>query len=486
MIHSSPTKTAFLRVATNSLLLLSEGLIGRLSSFFLTLAVVRHLSVSNYGIYGSILSFMAIAMATAEFGISTVLTREVAQKKNRSGELFSGAIILAVPLFLITGTGVILVAILCDYAHSFVVLLSLATIGILGNTLVLIAGAILRALERMTFLSTINSLILTVAAVSGIVWVQYGASVRELVILFAVTPVINAMVLIFYVVLRFAPFSLSLGSHTWTDILQQAVPLSIFNGCAIVLLRYDILLLSKARNMTETGIYCAARNITDTLSLLVVSVVGAVFPFVAARWGESTEGAVRHYEQTLRFFTIIGIAATCGVFLLSEKIILLFYQDRYVESALCLKVLIWSFMFNAIGGPVAMFLIITKERLRHYIPYAIAVTLVNVVLNMWLTPTYGNISASYIAAFTSLLLFVFKMMALGDILPVRPRWVSISWRPLVAGIVMAGVLYWFQNYSLAALITLGFFTYIITLIVLGEFTYDYKIAMTYLRKKART
>jgi len=474
--------TAFIRIAANSLLLFSEGTIGRLSNFLFTLFVVRFLTISDFGIYSSVLGFVTVAMSVAEFGISNVVTRDIAQAKARSGELFSGAIVLAIPLCIFAVAGTMAVAILCGYNQSFVALLSLAAVGVLGNSLVLIAGGVLRALERMVFLSAVNSLIITISAVSGIVWMQYGAGVKGLVLLIALTPLANASVLTVYVIRRFARLSVSRGLRECRNVMRQAIPLAIFNLCAIILMRYDILLLSKTRGMVETGIFCASRNITDTMSLFILSVVGAAFPYIASRWAESREDATRNYEHTLRFFAVFGIAATCGIFFLSEKIVVLLYQNRYEESVFCLKILIWSFMFNALSGPVGMLLVITKDRLRHYIPYAIVVTVVNVMLNLCLTPKYGYVSASFIATFSSLLLFGFKIMALRDILPVQPRWARIGWRPVVAGLVMSGVLYFFRDYSLVALLFLGFLSYTAVLIGLGEFTDDYRMAMVYLRK----
>ncbi len=234
--------------------------------------------------------------------------------------------------------------------------------------------------------------------------------------------------------------------------------------------------------MAETGIFCAARNITDTLALLITSVVGAVFPFIAVRWKNSIQDASMNYEQTLRFFTLFGVAAACGIFFLSEKIVLLLYKDRYVESALCLRILIYAFLLNALSGPVGMFLIVTRDRLKHYIPYALAITLVNVVLNTWLTPQYGYTCASLIAVLTALLLFLSKMVVLKDILPTRPRWLRISWRSVLAGTVMGVVLHLLRSKGLAVLVPLGFLVYVVVLTLLGEFSHDYRMATSYLRK----
>jgi O-antigen/teichoic acid export membrane protein len=471
----------YLRIARNAVSLFSESVIARVSNFVFTLVVVRHLAAFDFGYYSAMISLVIVSGFLAEFGISQVLVREIAQQKERSSELFSGAVVISLPLFVIIMPCAVVAAIFFGYPQSFVLLLAFAVLAIIGNTLVLLAGAVLRAHERMGALSLMNSGVLICSAVLGIIWVRHGAGVRELIILFVATPTINAASLLFYVQRNLAKLSLSKGLLAWRGLFGKAVPLAIFNLCGIILLRFDILLLSRTGGMVDAGIYSAARNITDSLALFIQSIIGAVFPFVAVKWKESAMNAVRNYEQTLRILTIFGMAATVGVFLLSDKIVQLLYNDQYLKSAVCLKILIWSFMLTAVGGPVSMILIVTADRLKHYIPYALGVTAMSVALNIWLTPRYGYYSASCIAVVSSLCLFVFRLIALGDILPVRPQWLRISWRPITASLVMGIGIWRIGDLPLLTVITFGFFTYVATLFILGEFGEEYRLLMQCLK-----
>ena len=479
---SAGSDSNLLRITKNTISLLSESVIARLSSFLFTLVVVRHLSTSDFGFYSTLVSFVGIGVGLAEFGISYVLIREIAQQKNRGTELFSGGIMVALPLFVISALGTVGVAVLFGYERSFVLLLALATLGGLGNTLVLLAGAVFRAFERMVVLSVVNSVILIFATGAGILWVWQGATVRDLILLFVGTPVINALILMGYVFRHFTKFSVGEGGRSWKILVLQAAPLAVYNVCALILLRFNVIWLSNTRGMAETGIFCAARNITDTLSLVILSVVAAVFPFMAVQWKESTLSAVKHYERTLRFFILFGMGVTVGVFFLSEKIIPFLYSDRYLESASCLKILIWAFMFNALSGPVGMLLVVTKERLKQYIPYALAVTSISVALNVWWIPTYGYSAASYVEALSSLLLFAVKMVALGDLLPERPRWFKLTWRSIAAGTLMGAVLWGMRHSSLMESIVAGFIVYAVCLGVLGEFSGEVHRTMGYLKR----
>jgi O-antigen/teichoic acid export membrane protein len=478
---SKQSHTNYLRLAKNAISLFSEGVIARICNFIFTMIVIRHLTTFDFGFYSAILSFIAISGFVVEFGISQVLVREIAQHKTRGTELFSGAIVVCLLIYVIISPCTIIAAALSGYSPSFIYLVSFAIVGIIGNTLVLLAGAVFRAHERMVSLSFINSGIIICSAIAGIVWLQYGAGIQELVILFVVTPIINALSLILYVQRHLAHFSLSQGLSSWKSLLRMALPLAILNLCYIIIMRFDILLLAKTTGMGDAGIYSAARNITDGLFLVTQSIIGAVFPLVSVQWKKSVNSAVKNYERTLRLFAIFAMAATVGVFLLSEKIIVLLYDERYLESILCLKILIWSFMIGSLAGPSGMLLIITENRLNHFIPYAIGVTCVSLFLNLWLTPKYGYYSASYIAVLSSLSAFAFRVMVVRDILTERVQWLKIIWRPVVASMIMGISLIQIDYLPLSALLALGFIVYMTALFAMGEFADEYRVLLSRLR-----
>lgn len=474
-------KSNFLRIMTNSLLLLFESIVVRMSGFVYTLMIARQFGIFEFGLYGSILSFLWVGMSLAEFGLTYVLTRDMAQQRNRSTELFSGAIIIIMPLFLVSTIGILMVATLFGYSRLFVAILAFGSIGVLGNVMVLLAGAVLRAFERMLFLCIVNSIVAMSSVIGGVVWLQCGAGILEIMLLFVVTPIVNAVILVGYIRSCFIHFSFAEGKAICSTLIKESVPLAIFGLCSVIVLRYDIIVLSKTRGMVDAGVFCAARNVTDTLSLVVSSVIGAAFPFIAQRWYQSRQMATKYYELTLRFFLIFAMAATMGVFVLADRIVILLYQNRYMDSVECLKTLIWAFGLNALGGPVSMILIITKEKLLKYTIYTVPIMLISVFMNSLLTPIYGPRSASAIAVMTSMLAFLVKVVVVRNILPNSRTWIKVGWRSLFASVVMGYVLYSLHSLPLPILIAVGLVAYVGTLFGLGEFRTEYLWFLRYWR-----
>ena len=471
-----------LRVAKNALSLFSGSIAVRLANVLFTSAIVRHLSTTDYGVYSTILSFLAVGGLVAEFGLSQVLVREIAQQKDKISELLSGAILMAVPLVMIAVGGTITAAVVSGYSLALCTLLAFSSIAIFTNTLGLLAGTVLRAFERMEVLSLVNSGVLIVSVAIGIFWLEYGAGLQELTVLLVVTSVVNSLFMLICIRRYWAGFALMQALQVGKGLLSSAVPIAIFGLCNVILQRFDVLLLSRSWGMSEAGTYSAALAITEALALIIQSVVGAVFPFMAVRWPESAVDTMRSYEQTLRFLVVVGMAIAAGVFLLADKMVLLLYDERYLGTMVCLRIVIWSFTLNALGGPVGMLLVVTKDRLVRYVPYALVVTVISVLLNVWLTPRFGYIAAGGITVLVSALLFISKILALSKILPARPQWLKIAWRSMIAATLMGGTLWKFRNHSLIMLIIVGFAVYSVALVALGEFKEEYRTIRRYLRK----
>jgi O-antigen/teichoic acid export membrane protein len=475
------SKRSLYRITKNAASLFSADMIARLSSAFLSVAIIRHLRTSEFGAYSTILGFLLIGGLVAEFGLSQVLVREIAQNKKRSSELFSGAVLALIPLATFASMGSILAALLMGYSSTLTLLLAFATIAIFTNALILLSGAVLRAYEHMGALSVINAFISISTAVLGILWLQNGAKLKELIALLIATSTIHALILLFYIMRRFVSIDFGSAIKGKLSLMKEAVPIAILGLCAVIIQRFDVLLLSKTSGMSAVGIYSSAITIIEALGIFIQSILGAAFPFIALCWKESPMKAGDNYGKILRYFVIVGLPITIGVFMLSDRIVLLLFRQEYIQSAICLKILIWCFMLNSIAGPAGMFLIITKKYLRRFIPYALFITSVSVILNLLLIPRYGYLAASGIALFVSLLLFIVKIVAMSEILPIKPRWVQISWRSMIGAAVMGGGLLWMRNYSLGELVVLGAFTYMITLTILGEFSEEFQVAARYLK-----
>jgi O-antigen/teichoic acid export membrane protein len=472
---------SLLRLFKNAFSLLTTELVNAAIGVVFTAFLVRHLSVSDFGVYTTITVFLAFGSLFADLGVSQVIVRDVAQERDSGRLILPNAILIALSLAILAWGGLILLAAVFNYPGRVQGLLLVAGAALLFKAVAQLSAATVRAFERMEILAAINSGVSIVSSALGILLLEMGKGLSAQVGLIVASAAFTALLLSVIVHFRFVPFSLTFRAAVSRRILRETLPIAILLGCNIVLTKSDLVMLSKMQTMAAVGIYGASVKVIDFLDIFTTSALGAMLPFMAARWNQSSTSALRNYQQALRVFMVLGMAVTVGVFMLSGDIVTLVFGASYQATALPLRILIWALLLNCLSGPVGLFLLVSRERLFDVIPYALGVTALSVVLNLFLIPRYGYIGASGVRVIISALLFAVKMRMMSYFLERRLPWLQFVVRPTIAAAVMGVLLFLMQDLTLLLTVPVGALTYLIVLLGLGEFrAEEYRFLQPYL------
>jgi len=461
--------SSLLRLLKNVFSLISTELVNTAVRVIFIAFLVRRLSVSDFGVYTTITVFLALGSLFADFGMSQVIVRDIAQERDSGRVVLPNAVLIALSLATLTWGGLILFAAVFHYPGRVQGLLLVAGAALPFNAVAQLSAATMRAFERMEILAAINSGVSIVSSALGILLLEMGKGLSAQVGLIVASAAVTALSLSVIVHFRFVPFSLTFRAAVSRQILWETLPIAILLGCNIVLTKSDLVMLSKMQTMAAVGIYGASVKIIDFLDIFTTSALGAMLPFMAARWSQSSTSALRNYQQALRVFIVLGMAVTVGVFMLSGDIVALVFGAGYQATIPPLRILIWALSFNFLSGPVGLFLVVSRERLFHVIPYAVGVTALSVALNLFLIPRYSYIGASAVRVLISVLLFAVKIRMMGYFLERRLPWLQLVLRPMIAAAVMGLLIFLMRDLSLLLIVPAGALTYLIVLLGLGEF-----------------
>jgi O-antigen/teichoic acid export membrane protein len=461
--------SSLLRLLKNVFSLLTTELVNAAIGVLFTAFLVRYLSVGDFGVYTTITVFLAFGSLFADLGVSQVVVRDVAQERDSGRAVLPNAILIALSLATLAWGGLILLAAVFDYPDRVQGLLLVAGAALLFKAVAQLSAATVRAFERMEILAAINSGVSIASSALGILLLEMGKGLSAQVGLIVASAALTALLLSVIVHFRFVPFSLTFRAAVSRRILGETLPIAILLGCNLVLTKSDLVMLSKMQTMAAVGIYGASVKLIDFLDIFTTSALGALLPFMAARWNQSSTSVLRNYQQVLRVFMVLGIAVTVGVFILSRDIVALVFGASYQATVLPLRILIWALFFNFLSGPMGLFLLVSRERLFHVIPYALGVTALSVALNLFLIPRYGYIGASGVRVISSALLFAVKIRMMSYFLARRLPWLRIALRPMIAAAVMGLLLFLMRDLSLLLMVPVGALTYLIVLLGLGEF-----------------
>jgi O-antigen/teichoic acid export membrane protein len=225
----------------------------------------------------------------------------------------------------------------------------------------------------------------------------------------------------------------------------------------------DVIMLSKMRSTAEVGIYSAATSIVIALIFIPLMYGNSIYPVLSRFYITSKESLRLVYEKSFKYMLIIGLPAAAGIYILSDKIILLLYGKAYIESAIALSILS-GYLFLKFLNPVSGFTLmaINKQRSRLFSQGLSA--LINIILNLIFIPIYGFVGAAIATLLTEIIFFItYTSFVIRYGFNFRFV-VSFIYKPIIAVAVMIFSLFFIESLFLA--IILGALAYFIVLLAL--------------------
>jgi O-antigen/teichoic acid export membrane protein len=450
------------RTLRNTVLILAARVVSRLLALASVLILIRHLQPAGLGKFQDVVNLSALATVFLDAGFNTLFQREAARRPEMLSHYLSrlvtgrlGFALLALAVF----TGFLGVSGRVQY------LLPAFAMMVLASYSNLLRGA-LYAVQRLRFEAlaiVLESLLLVVLVLAGVashqgvtyfLWAyagSYGFSVAYFAVILTVR--------------RIARIRWSLDPVFLLNWLMQGLPFAATFAITTIYFKIDVPILDALRGDYETGIYTAAYKPFEALLFLPVSMLNVVFPVLAV-YHRGAEGrlawAVNRFYKAL---LVLGWPIGVGTFMLAGPFRFLY---SYPDSERALRILalgiVLMFVSNAFIGALNAI-----DRQLTFTWAALGSMVVNIVLNVALIPPFGYVGASWATVLTELALFGFGWYLTARHLTRVPV-LSLSWRILLAGLVMGAALYPLQDVRgpmVAVAILVGTVVYGLALLLLG-------------------
>lgn len=371
-------------------------LFGNIMNYVLDLVVLvylsRYLGITGYGIYTFVFTYIFFFGILANLGIQKILIRELATQKKDAGKIVGNAIIIKFILSTIAILLSLLIINILNYPQETRILVYFASLTLLFLALEdSFSAYFLSTLEaKYAIASSISGKVVSTALVLGIIYFKMD-------LLYIVISFIISSIVYLYVSFRFSQkfFKLELK---WDTIIikrlfKSSIPLAITQVLGVIYYRIDVIMLSLMKTFSDVGLYAAAYKITEAMNIIPLAIGQSIFPLMSKYHLTSKESLAELYERSILIVMIIGLPIAIGTTVLSEKIILLIYGQKFLFSATALSILVWA-EFMIFFRPTLNNIVIAmnKEKIIPYIAGAMAV--LNVIMNLLIIPKYGYLGAS--------------------------------------------------------------------------------------------
>ncbi len=457
------------RFTRNAIAPMVTGFVDRALFWVFWIVVLRRIGPGGNGDYAFAANLLAYFAVVVDFGLGTLVTRDVARDAAGLQRIFRTALALRMRLLAVSMPVMVGIA-LIYWATGTIDGRALLTTGVLALGLPLAAvnqayAAVYDAWERIdrralvvagTSALTVGLGLVLLAAGLGVVGIALAGLISSGVTLIALGRPVG-----------FGLLRQSVGTRRddLRQLVRHALPLMLNSLLATAFIQIDILILQALQGTTVVGHYNAAYKFLNAMNVLPAAVVLAAFPLMARAAGNPAELA-RWFTRAWRVLVTAAAGLVVLFFIFAEPWIDTLLGPEFLpETAIALAILIWFLPLSYLNGTL-QYVVIASDRQAKLTPAFLVATLVNLGMNLALVPIWGFAAA----AATTIGSEVVLLAGLGWILRkdrLLRRVLEPAARPVLAAGAAAAVALLLRDLVWIAAALAAMATYVVALIAIG-------------------
>lgn len=440
-------------------------------SFSYFIIIARGIGPENLGKYYFAISFTTIFAIFVDIGMSPVLIREIAKRKEQAEKYLRNVIGLKLLLSFLSLATVFVLINLMGYPTITKHLVYLSSIAMILDSFTLVFFGVSRGFHNLSWESFAvfgyQLIILTI----GTIFLKLGLSLRWLMSAVVIASTVNFLysfsLISFKWKLKFWPL---FDSELVKKIIKMALPFALFGIFQRFYTYFDSILLSLLAGDRYVGLYSVAFKMTFALQFLPLAFVASLYPAMSTYYVKNQKKLAATFERAMNYLIIIALPISVGIIVLADVIILIFKAD-YAGSVLPLQIIIASLVFIFASYPVGSLLNACDKQKINSMNMGI-VLIVSIILNLFLIPRYQAAGASVTVLITSALLLILGLLWVPRIISYRPmKIIKVLLKAIISITAMSIILLYFKNdVNIFLLIPLGGLLYFVLLYIIKGYT----------------
>ncbi len=455
-----------LHIGRNIFSLLVSRILTAIVLFLVYTRLIQYLGPEAAGQYGLMAGYLTVFAFFVDLGMQQLVIKKVSENRAEASKYltnyFGIQILLGFAFMLIMD----LIIINAHYPPLVQKALFITALSLLLSSLTMPFMAIINAFQKLSIIAAVNFINSLVNAGMMLAAITFHQNIFFLAFIPAIISAFDIIVYGIIVHKKFAHFKFTFDKVFWKQLFIWNMPFMLLTIFSIYN-RIDTLILPHLRSFTENGYYTAVYKFWDTLAFVPAVVAAALYPYFAEKISLGHVEEVRKVLYTYtRFLIALAIPASVGAYLLASRLVVSFFGNEFLPAAPALWLLVIAVSILFIYVPVNSLIISQRTKLATTIT---GVTLViNLALNLTLIPIYGFVVAALITVVSELIQLVGYTWVVQNRI-VRFKYFSSFGKPIVASILMGGIIMLFEDMNMWVLIALGGLVYVASLAILQFF-----------------
>jgi len=431
------------RVAKNALTPILLNIFNRLIDFAFAFVSLRILQPEGAGKYYYAIIIWGWFEIFTNFGLNTLLTREVARDRANANKYLVNTSLLrlalavaGIPLlvgFLAGRQAFIEPALTSDTLWA----IGLLYVGLLPGTLNAGLTAIFYAYEKAEHPAALATITTFLKAGLGVLALLLGTGIIGLAGVSILTNLVTFAALYILASRLFFRPRLTIDVRFQGAALIESFPLMINHLLATLFFKINVVLMESIAGNVVVGWYSTAYKWVDALNIIPSFFTLAFFPVMSRAAKEDRSALLRAYILAVKLLVMVALPVAVATTLLASFLVGFLGGPEYLpHGAIALTILIWSIPIGWINS-ITNYVLIALDRQRILTLAFIVGFVFNVAANLIFLPRYGYPATATIAIISELVLLIAFYVALVRALAPIPWW-RVLWRPALAALLMAG------------------------------------------------
>ncbi len=449
------------RIIRNFLSLSFAQLISRFIFFLAIIYLARILGPEDFGKINFAQAVVLYFILASNLGLTTLGAREVARNKNKTGDYVHNIVTLRLTLALLSFCLLLVLAFLIPKLAEVRYLIIIYGFSLFSSALLI--EWVFQGRERMGFIGIARIVDKVLYGVLIYILIKNSERLWLVPWLCLAGAVIACGFLIYVFVRQFGEIKLSFNFSFWKSMLGVALPMGLAWMMIQIYNNFDTIMLKFMKGDEVVGWYNAAYKIIWFIFMLGGLYIITIFPVISRFYKESSEKLRVLLSLSAKLMITLGLPLSIGGVILAKPIIHLFYGIQYDNGIIAFQILIWYVFISFICMVYANSLLACNREKKYAIGVALAAA-TNLILNIFLIPSFGLIGAAVATVVAEGVLFIYAYREFQKVEKVEFR--KYLLKPFVSALLMGIFLYSNLNRNIFLLISLGIVIYIALLFLL--------------------
>lgn len=443
------------RIGRNIFSLAFSRIISGVISFVVIVFLSRYLGPTEFGKFSLVVTYFTIFSLLVDLGISRYVIRKVSEDKSLASVYLGNFFLAQSLLSLLVLALFVIIPRALHYGTPITNAMMLAGAGLLFLSLSLPFSSIIQAWQRIHLVAIINffnTLIYATWLAAAIVYK------KDLVFLFWAYAIYGLLDVVAYWLLarKITPTRVGFESALVKKLFLYGIPFAFISGFEILVSKVDVIIQKFFLSFAAIGLYSTAYRFLDALTFIPAVVAISLFPFLSEKKDLRGDTEVTSILNRLnRYMMALAIPLGVGTAILARKIVLTLFHQEYAGATVPLQIMIWAAALTFVYA-VPNVIMIVKETRKTVLTLG-AVTIFNIVTNIFFIPKFGIVASAWITVLSyvlaAALYFYYSRKLVAYELFRYALW------PIFMSAVMGLVLWIWREQNLAILVVLAFLIY---------------------------